>query len=173
MPTVETDADDAIGTKTFTVTNNGNDNKKVVSKLITKNENGTVKDLFKTKARTSIGGLLFPFHKDAQNWNGFHLADVNTTITELGVEQKYVYEAVYNYCLHINLGLVRRADADMGLVKDLHSAKVFVKGNEETVEYETFRFNTLADLKGDYYTRQVENKATVPYKLGLYSTDYY
>ena len=155
------------------VSNNGNDNKKVVSKLITKNENGTVKDLFKTKARTSIGGLLFPFHKDAQNWNGFHLADVNTTITELGVEQKYVYEAVYNYCLHINLGLVRRADADMGLVKDLHSAKVFVKGNEETVEYETFRFNTLADLKGDYYTRQVENKATVPYKLGLYSTDYY
>ena len=155
------------------VSNNGNDSKKVVSKLVTTNEDGTVKDLFKTKARTSIGGLLFPFHKDAQNWNGFHLADVNTTITELGVEQKYIYEAVYNYCLHINLGLVRRPDADMGLVKDLHSAKVYVKGNEELVEYETFRFNTLADLNGDYYTRQVENQTTVPYKLGLFSTDYY
>ena len=30
MPTVETDADDAIGTKTFTVTNNGNDSSYVV-----------------------------------------------------------------------------------------------------------------------------------------------
>lgn len=155
------------------VSNSGNDGKKVVSKLVTKNENGTVKDLFKAKARTSIGGLLFPFYKDTQNWNGFHLSDVNTTITELGVEQKYLYEAVYNYCLHINLGLVRRPDADMGLVKDLHSSKVFVKGNEETIEYDTFRFNTLADLNGDYYTRQVENKTTVPYTLGLYNSDYY
>ena len=155
------------------VSNNGNDNKKVVSELVTTNEDGTVKEVFKAKARTSIGGLLFPFYKDTQSWNGFHLTDQNTTITELGLEHKFWYEAVYNYCLHINLGLVRRPEADMGLAKDLHSAKVFVKGNEESVEYETFRFNTLADLSGDYYTRQVENQTTVNYTLGLYETDYY
>ena len=159
--------------KSNAVLNDNNDNKKVVSELVTKNDNGTVKELFKTSARTSIGGLLFPFYKDTQNWNGFHLADFDTSITELGLEQKYWYEAVYNYCLHINLGLVKRPDADVGLAKDLHSAKVFVKGNEELVEYETFRFNTLADLSGDYYTRQVENQETVPYTLGLFSTDYY
>ena len=155
------------------VTNNGNDNKKVVSELVTTNEDGSVKELFKTRARTSIGGLTFPFHRDSESWNGFHLYNENTTITELGVEQRYWYEAVYNYCLHINLGLVRRPDADMGLAKDLKSAKVFVKGNEESVEYDTFNFNTLADLNADYYTRQVESKETIPYTLGLYETDYY
>lgn len=155
------------------VINNANDNKKVVSKLITLNEDGTAKDLFKTKARTSIGGLTYPFAKDSENWNGFHLYNENTTITELGLEQKYWYEAVYNYCLHINLGLVKRPDADMGLVKDLYSAKVGVKGNENTIEYNSFRFNTLADINADYYTRQVESQSIVSYKLGLYSTDYY
>lgn len=155
------------------VTNNGNDNKKVVSTLVTTNEDGSVKELFKAKARTSIGGLTFPFYRDTQNWNGFHLYNENTSITELGVEQRYYYEAVYNYCLHINLGLVKRENADMGLVKDLYSATVYVKGDVESKEFETFRFNTLADINADFYTRNVENQVTVDYTLGLYATDYY
>lgn len=167
---------EGINTLTYesnAVSNNGNDGRKVVSELVTTNEDGTIKDLYKAKARTSIGGLIFPFYRDTQNWNGFRLYNENTSITELGVEQKYFYEAVYNYCLHINLGLVRRADSDIGLAKDLYSAKVYVKGNEELIEYENFRFNTLADLNGDYYTRQVENQSVAQYTLGLYSTDYY
>jgi len=146
---------------------------KLVSTLKTLKEDGTAQDLFKTKARTSIGGLTYPFAHDTENWNGFHLYNESTTITELGVEQKYWYEAVYNYCLHINLGLVKRPDADMGLVKDLYSAKVGVKGDSETIEYNSFRFNTLADINADYYTRQVEDFTRVSYTLGLYSTDYY
>ena len=35
------------------------------------------------------------------------------------------------------------------------------------------RFNTLDDMSGDYYSRQVVNQQSVPYKLGLYSSDYY
>ena len=154
--------------------NDSNNETKNVSKLQTLNEDNSVKELFKTKARTSIGGLLFPFYKDAQNWNGFHLTNVDTTITELGLEQKFFYEAVYNYCLHINLGLVKRPDADLGIAKDLYSAKVTLKGEEITpIDGGTFRFNTLDDLSGDYYSRQVVNQQSVPYTLGLYSTDYY
>ena len=154
--------------------NDANKETKNKSILETLNQDGTVKDVFKAKARTSIGGLLFPFYKDAQNWNGFHLTNVDTSITELGLEQKFYYEAVYNYCLHINLGLVKRPDADVGLAKDLHTAKVTVKGQENyPIKDETFRFNTLADLGGDYYSRNVSNQIDMPIELGLYETDYY
>ena len=154
--------------------NSGSDDTKNVSKLQTLNEDNSVKELFKAKARTSIGGLIFPFYKDTKDWNGFHLLNVDTSITELGLEQKYFYEAVYNYCLHINLGLVKRPDADLGVAKDLYSASVLLKGESITpIEGGTFRFNTLEDLNGDYYSRQVVNQQSVPYTLGLYSSDYY
>ena len=39
-------------------------------------------NILKTRARTSIGGLTFPFHRDSESWNGFHLYNENTTITE-------------------------------------------------------------------------------------------
>ena len=154
--------------------NDGNMDKKNISTLQTLNADNSVKELFKAKARTSIGGLYFPVYKDLPNWNGFHLTNSDTKITELGMTQTLYYEAIYNYCLHINLGLVRRPDADVGMAKDLYSAKVTLKGEEITpIDGGTFRFNTLEDLKGDFYSRQVTNQQTIQYTLGLYSSDYY
>ncbi len=152
--------------------------KKAISKLVTTNSDGTALDLFKTTARTSVGGLTFPFARDVDNWGGYRLYYENTSLTELGVEQKYYYEAVYNYCLHINLGLVRRTEADLGLAKDLYSAKVSVRGEESLEDFAERRFNTLQDLvadrNGDAYTFALTNSNQVAeYKLGLYSTDYY
>ena len=147
---------------------------KIKSELITTDENGIALDLFKTTATTGSTGLTFPFYKDTQSWNGFVLLNENTTLTEIGVEQAYLFEAVYNYCLNINLGLVERPDADLGAAKDLYSAKVTVKGESDETEYYSYRFNKLSDIDADYYTRQLQEQAvTAEYTLGLYSTDYY
>lgn len=147
---------------------------RIKSELITTDENGIALDLFKATATTGIAGLTFPFYRDTENWNGFVLLNHDTDITELGVAQKYWFEAVYNYCLNINLGLVERPDADLGVAKDLYSAKVSIKGETDETELYSYRFNGLSDIGADFYTRQLQDQAvTAEYTLGLYSTDYY
>ena len=140
----------------------GNDATRVDSKLKTTDSNGTALDLYKTKARTSVGGLLYPF--DSRS----HLENYDVIITGSGLAQKYHYSATYNYCLNINLGLVRREKADVEAAKDLYSAKVVVDGKE--LDY---RFNKLEDLGKGILDRQVVDSAHIEYELGLYSTDYY
>lgn len=141
----------------------GTDATRVESKLITTDDNGVALDLFKTKARTSVGGLEYPFD------NRTHLENYDIKLTDKGLVQKYIYSATYNYCLHINLGLIRRLDADVEASKDLYSAKVVVDG--KGLDY---TFNKLADIGKDSLNRQIEaDRAHIEYELGLYKTDYY
>lgn len=137
-----------------------------ISKLQTLNADGTAKDLFKTTASTAQVGLTYPFNKQIS------LVEVGGfTLTELGYEQYYVYTATQDYMKHINLGLVKRPDVDMGVTKDLVSAKVVV--NERLMEY---TFNGLADiLAGDENrVRTIQSQAmNLSYELGLYETEYY
>lgn len=140
-----------------------NGTSRISSKVQTLNADGTAKDLFKTKARTSAGGLTYPFDKK------MHLESYDTYINELGLVQYYLYSATYNYTLHINLGLVRRPEVDLGTTKDLDSAKVIV--NDKLLNY---KFNRLEDIGSDCYSRQLYSDSTkIEYELGLYKTDYY
>lgn len=137
-----------------------------ISKLQTLNEDGTAKSLFKTTASTMQTGLTYPFNKQISlvEAGGF-------TLTELGYEQYYIYTATQDYMKHINLGLVKRPEVDMGVTKDLVSAKVVV--NERLMEY---TFNGLADiLAGDENrVRTIQAQAmNLSYELGLYQTEYY
>ena len=136
---------------------------RVQSKVVTTDANGVAYSLFKAKARTSVGGLQYPFD------NKMHLEDYDVNITDFGLQQKYKYSATYNYCLHINLGLVRRKDADAEATKDLYSAKVLIDGKE--LDY---TFNKLSDLGKDTLNRHLEiDNMNISYELGLYKTDYY
>lgn len=140
-----------------------NGTSRISSKVQTLNADGTAKDLFKAKARTSVGGLTYPFD------NRIHLESYDTYISELGLVQYYMYSATYNYTLHINLGLKRRPEVDLGTTKDLVSAKVVV--NDKLLNY---KFNRLEDIGSDCYSRQLYSDSTqIEYQLGLYSTDYY
>lgn len=140
-----------------------NGTSRIASKVQTKNADGTTKDLFKAKAKTSVGGLTYPFD------NRIHLESYDTYINELGLVQYYMYSATYNYTLHINLGLKKRPEADLGTTKDLVSAKVVV--NDKLLNY---KFNKLADIGSDCYSRQLYADSTkIEYQLGLYSTDYF
>lgn len=134
-----------------------------ISELQTKDSKGNIYDIYKTKARTSNGGLTYPFD------NRYHLESIDKYIDNIGIVERYKYTATYNYTLNINLGLLKRDEADMGTTKDLYSAKVIA--NEKALNY---KFNTLADLTGTTITRQLQaDEINVSYDLGLYKTDYY
>ena len=122
------------------------DTSKLKSNLITTDENGVALDLFKAKASTRQGGLMYPLNR------AVHLSNTDFE----------TYKAAYDYCQHINLGLVRRKTADLEATKDLYSAKVIVDGKEQQ-----YKFNQLGDLGKELYERELD------YKLGLYKTDYY
>lgn len=150
----------------YTSTSVENESARIISKLQTTNDDGTAKDLYKTTASTSKVGLTYPFNKQIS------LVEVGGfTLTELGYEQYYIYTATQDYMQHINLGLVKRADVDMGITKDLVSAKVVV--DDRLMEY---KFNGLADiLTGDENkVRTIQAQSmNISYELGLYATDYY
>ena len=140
-----------------------NGSTRIKSKVNTLNADGTAKELFKTKARTSVGGLTYPFDQKT------HLESYDTYIDELGLVQYYRYSATYNYTLHINLGLKKRPEADLGTTKDLVSANVVAKDN-----LNKYKFNKLEDIGSDCYSRQLyKDSNEIEYQLGLYSTDYY
>lgn len=150
----------------YTSTSTENESARRISKVQTLNADGTAKDLYKTIASTAQVGLTYPFNKQISllEVGGF-------TLTELGYEQYYIYTATQDYMKHINLGLVKRADVDMGVTKDLVSAKVVV--DDRLMEY---TFNGLADiLAGDSNrVRTIQGQAmNISYELGLYQTDYY
>ena len=134
-----------------------------ISELQTKDSNGNIYDIYKTKARTSMGGLTYPFDSKC------HLESYDKIINENGILEKYKYTATYNYCLNINLGLLKREDADLGTTKDLYSAKVIANG-----KMLNYRFNKLSDLTGTTISRQLmADDMNINYQLGVYKTDYY
>lgn len=145
----------------------GENESRIASKVITKDKNGKVLELYKTEARTSQVGLTYPFDQR------MHLEDFDIIPSELGVNYRYLYSATYPYTLHINLGLVKRDIADVDAIKDLVEAKVVV--NERLL---TYKFNKLADVGKDVLTREAYLNGTdgnnnMKYQLGFYKTDYY
>lgn len=137
---------------------------RLTSKVKTTDDNGRVFDVFKAKARTSVGGLTYPFDKK------IHLDSVDTYISELGLVQYYKYSATYNYMLNINLGLVPRPDADLAVSKDLAEAKLIVNNN-----LTNYKVNKLEDYGQDVINRQYASDTgeIEPYKVSFTSTDYY
>lgn len=144
-----------------------------ISRLNTSNPyDGRVLDLFKATATTSAGGLTFPF--DVDGYDGCALTEVNKTINDTGFHTKYKFLAVYNYCLHINLGLKEREAVDIGLTKNLTEAKVVV--NERMYQYKYSGLYDLTEEKTDSLDKDiyVENSTEdIKYTLGLYQSDYY
>lgn len=153
---------------------NGDTSRKV-SKLETMKD-GKIDDELVMNACTSNENLMFPFYTEntASETTAWHLRDWDKKITDNGeFKITYKFEAVYNYCLSINLGLVEREAADVALEKDLTEALVVVNG--KALRY---RFNTALDLEdpknGDLLYKQLQvQDSQIEYKLGLYEGDYY
>ncbi|MBR1539675.1 MAG: hypothetical protein IJ629_00550 [Clostridia bacterium] len=150
------------------------DNSRKISTLRTLNDDDEIYEDLRISAATSNSNLTFPFYNDDPNYNvtAWHLRGWDKTITDV-FKITYKFEAVYNYCLSINLGLVEREGADLAVEKDLTEALVVVNG--KALKY---KFNAAIDLEDPDYTELLYKQlavadAQIEYKLGLYKGDYY
>lgn len=132
---------------------------KKASTLVTHDDKGFVYDQYKFAARTSEGGLVFPYE------------------TKYHVEKKYydnltfqnnAYKPVDEYFNQINLGLLERYHTDISVLKDLYKAKVVV--DEQETDY---TYNSLGALTEDSINKTVlAGYREKTYNIGLYNADY-
>lgn len=132
---------------------------KKVSTLITHDEKGFVYDQYKFAARTSEGGLVFPYetkyHVEKEYYD-------NLTF------QNNAYKPVDEYFNQINLGLLERYHTDISVLKDLYKAKVVV--DEQETDY---TYNSLGALTEDSINKTVlAGYREKTYNIGLYNADY-
>ena len=153
-------------------TNNGNDETRKASTLVTKNTDGYVKDEFKLAARTSTAGLLLPYE------DRIHIEkmkeDFPLEYLDTQTEDTFTYyKPVTEYFSHINLGLVKRDTTDISVTKDLYKAAVTVNNDELT-----YKYSTLKDYENSKYADTLNmlldmQNSGVSYELGLYASDFY
>lgn len=143
-------------------------NTRKISELQTTDE-GYVKEAYKMKARTSTMGLTYPFD------NKVHLENVKKIVDKIegGLIIRYEYSATYPYLLNVNLGLVKRDEAELAITKDVHSAAVVV--NQKLLNY---KYNEYVDFESEEYKDYLNVQlkvadANISYKLDLYESDYY
>lgn len=132
---------------------------KKASTLVTHDDKGFVYDQYKFAARTSEGGLVFPYE------------------TKYHVEKKYydnltfqnnAYKPVDEYFNQINLGLLERYHTDISVLKDLYKAKVVV--DEQETDY---TYNSLGALTEDSINKTIlAGYREKTYNIGLYNADY-
>lgn len=136
------------------------DNAKRQSTLVTTNSEGYVEPQYRFAARTSTSGLVLPYESQ------YH---VEKEYYDNLVFQKTNFKPIDEYFDHINLGLLKRYETDVSLLKDLYSAKVVV--NEQQTNY---TYNSLGTLTGEALSQQVDAAyRSRTYKLDLYNSDYY
>ena len=132
---------------------------KKASILVTHDDKGFVYDQYKFAARTSEGGLVFPYetkyHVEKKYYD-------NLTF------QKNAYKPVDEYFNQINLGLLERYHTDISVLKDLYKAKVVV--DEQETDY---TYNSLGALTEDSINKTVlAGYREKTYNIGLYNADY-
>ncbi len=143
------------------------------STLNTVDSNGRILDIFKATATTSAGNLTFPFNYKEYDGSGLYESSKEFNKVE-GFSKSYKFNAVYNYCLHINLGLKRKEEVDIGLTKNLDNAKVIV--NEKMYQYNYSGYYDLTEEKQDSLRKDIRvdrAEQKIQYTLGLYRSDYY
>ena len=132
---------------------------KKASTLVTHDDKGFIYDQYKFAARTSEGGLVFPYetkyHVEKEYYD-------NLTF------QNNAYKPVDEYFNQINLGLLERYHTDISVLKDLYKAKVVV--DEQETDY---TYNSLGALTEDSINKTVlAGYREKTYNIGLYNADY-
>ena len=141
------------------------------STLITRDSQNYVYQKYIMKASTTLARLLYPFDTHT------HLLNINKTLVtsgeKIGLHKKYTYSATYPYTQSINLGLVKRKQAELAATKDVYSATVAIDQKlmlykyNEAIDFENVKYQDYLNLQ-----TQIEN-AGLEYTLDLFKTDYY
>ena len=137
------------------------------SELITKGQDGKILNQYKFSARTSEGGMIYPY--EALSTTPYYHFTQGNYDNYVGIKQyNKTFKPLNEYFTQINLGLVERNKVDISVLKDLYKAKVVV--NEQETDY---TYNSWGELTADNLKHTVAaGYRNTTYTIGLYNSDY-
>lgn len=103
-------------------------------KLVTTDKDGHVKDEFAMKVTTTENNITFPLKDE------FTISQKNKIINDIE------YNKAYKNMYYVNMGLIKRAEADFELTGDLTEAKVTINRKEMTYTYGTASAEYIREL---------------------------
>ena len=137
------------------------------TKLVEKDGKGYVDNRYRFAARTSEAGLYYSYEAFDKTSPYYHVKQNyydNMTLAYL----KQVYKPVDEYFNQVNLGLIKRYNADISVMKDLYKAKVVVDEQEND-----YTFNSWGELTDESLKQRVQaGYRATKYTIGLYNSDY-
>lgn len=146
-----------------------NENKRRFSTLTVLDENEHIIEQYKMTATTGNTGIYLPVDNKISVSEADDVKELSVVENEQG--KTTTYKTIYNYMLHINLGVKEREKADLSVFKDLYKAEIVVNEKEITKTY-----NKYVDVENEANKEalevQVEACRIGKYTIGLYSSDY-
>ena len=158
------------------------DEDRIVTSLKTTNDSDYVLEQYQLASRTSTGSLLLPYveriyirhYSDGTATEDLNeYAQLSENKGEILDDEESWYFPVYEYFHQINLGLIKREDADITVSKDLYKSEVIVNQQEVTYKYSTLRDYENEDNEEYLNTLLEIQNIHQKYELGLYAADFY
>lgn len=146
-----------------------NENKRRLSTLTVLDEDEHIIEQYKMPATTGNAGLYFPVDNKITLDSADDVIELSVVENEDG--KTTTYKTIYNYMLHINLGVKEREKADLSTFKDLYKAEILVNEKEITKTYNKY-VDVEKEENKEALNVQIEACRIGHYTLGLYSSDY-
>ena len=146
-----------------------NENTRRLSTLAVTNKDGKIQEQYKMTASTGNVGLYFPVDNKISCEEADDVIELSVVNNEKG--KTTTYKTLYNYMLHINMGVKPREQVDLSVFKDLYKAEILVNEKEITKTYNKYVDVELDENKEALKT-QIEACRIGKYNVGLYSSDY-
>ena len=151
----------------FSLPNNTNTRRLSTLTVLDKDEH--IIDQYKMTATTGNTGVYYPVDNKISVSEADDVKELSVVENETG--KTTTYKTIYNYMLHINLGVKEREKTDLSLFKDLYKAEIVVNEKEITKTYNKY-VDVEDEANKDALEVQIEACKIGKYKLGLYSSDY-
>jgi len=146
-----------------------NENTRRLSTLTVLDEDEHIIPQYKMPAATGDAGLYFPVDNKITLDSADDVIELSVIEDEDG--KTTTYKTIYDYMLHINLGVKEREKADLSTFKDLYKAEILVNEKEITKTYNKY-VDVEKEENKEALNVQIEACRIGHYKLGLYSSDY-
>ncbi len=151
----------------FSIPNNTNTRR--YSKLTVLDQNEHIIEQYKMTATTGNTGVYYPVDNKISIETADDVVELSVVRNERG--KTTTYKTIYDYMLHINLGVKKREESDLSMFKDLYKAEIIVNEKEITKTYNKY-VDVEDEANKDALEIQIEACRIGRYKIDLYSSDY-
>lgn len=153
--------------KEFSLPNNTNTRRLSTLTVLDKNEH--IIDQYKMTATTGNTGVYYPVNNKISVSEADDVVELSVIEGETG--RTTTYKTIYDYMLHINLGVKEREKADLSVFKDLYKAEILVNEKEVTKTYNKY-VDVEDEANKEALEIQIEACKIGRYTIDLHSSDY-